>query len=214
MSKKNSEKPKSDEIVVTAPAKVFDRDPKTLKYDEKYMIYRMWRALPITMLRKMNRDEIYAKVGIDDPYILDLTDIHTQTQFAEIYDLSIDTLTDWNNRIRIENPLDEARAWAQTMTKNLIFTLYSKAVRSGDPFQIELFFKVVNKWEEKMKVDVDYKGVTEFKIERFKPSEVAPKIDQQVVPSEVDAKIIEVKPNGTTEGYAIANTMADDRQAA
>ena len=197
----------TSEIEITAPKKREDINLKALPYDAKFAVYRMWRALPITMLRKLTRDQIYARVGIDDEYVLDLCEIKTQTEFGEIYDVHIDTLTDWNVRIRKENPLDEARAWAQMLVKNLIFTLYSKAVRSGDPFQIELFFKAVNKWEEKAKVTVDYHGVTQFNIQQITPE----KIKEMYTPKVEESSIIETQPNGTEIGSV--NLMGHDEQA-
>ena len=173
MKKKRAEHAENEKQILPAPPRSEQSNLGEMTYEEKYAVYRVWKSLPITMLRKLTRDEIYTNVGIDDPDVLDLTEIHTQGEFGNKYGVHIDTLTDWNKKIYGENPFDEARVWSQHLVKNLILSLYAKAVKTADPFRIELFFKAVNKWEEKVRVDVNYKGVTSFNIQPLTPEKIA-----------------------------------------
>lgn len=116
---------------------------------ETFETYALWRSLPIPILKTMNREQLRDKMGFDDDDILDLIAIPTQRDFAQKYDLGMDTLTQWNKKLRDRDPLFEAKGWAKGLAKNVIISMYNHALRKGNPLLFKLFFQVINDWEEK-----------------------------------------------------------------
>lgn len=109
-------------------------------------------------------------LGIDSETILELSDIRTQNDFAEKYGVSKDTLSLWNKTIAVRDSMEDIRKWARGLTKNVIASLYNTAVRKGSSFEVKLFMQLVESWEEKQKVEHDYKGVTSFTV--IRPSKI------------------------------------------
>ncbi len=116
-----------------------------------FNLYAVWKSLPILSLKRMTRNELIENIGISDDEVLDLIEIRTQKEFAQKYDLSEETLVDWNKKLRDRDPLFEAKAWALTLTKNVMMALYASAMSSKDARLFELWFKVVNDWKESAK---------------------------------------------------------------
>lgn len=146
--------------------------PTTVRdYDHIFDIYAVWRALPTVTLNKMSRRDMLESMGVDDELILELATIKTQSQFAERYNVHINTLTDWNKRILELDPLREVKKWAQILTKNMVTAMYTHAIKKGDAQLYKLFFQVVNDWSEKQKVEHDYLGVTEVNISLAAPKQ-------------------------------------------
>lgn len=148
------------------------------EFEEIYEKYALWKSLPIVMIRKMDRAKINAEVGIDDDEILDLCEIHSQGEFAAKYQLSRFTLTDWNKKIAERDPLYEAKGWARHLAKNMIFSLYSHAIKKGDAFLYKLFFQIVSDWNEKQTVQHDFPQITEFNISIARPKINAPNTEK------------------------------------
>jgi hypothetical protein len=109
-------------------------------------------------------------IGVDDEQILDLLEIKTQGQFAERFDVSKDTLSIWNKTLGVRDSLDDIRKWARSLSKNVVSSLYNTAVRKGSSFEVKLFMQLVEGWEEKQKVEHNYKGVESFTI--IRPSKI------------------------------------------
>lgn len=145
--------------------------------EEVFATYALWKSLPIPILKNMTREQITDKMGIDDEIILDLIEIPTQKVFAERYNLHHDTLSDWNNKIRIRDPLFEAKGWARGLAKNMVLSMYNHAIRKGNPLLMKLFFQVANDWQEKSTVEHDYLGVTEIAV-TLAPKNISKKISQ------------------------------------
>jgi hypothetical protein len=148
----------------TTKSEIVPTKPTQDRYAALYEVYALWRSLPVSILSQVSRDELVNRFGIDDENVANLVQIKTQTAFAEKYDLSIDTLTDWNKKIREKDPLIEARQWALSLTKNVVLSLYNHAIRKGNAELYKLFFKVVNEWQEKIKID-PVKGTVIFNFE-------------------------------------------------
>ena len=141
---------------------------------ELFELYALWRSLPIPILRTMTPEQIYQRLAIDDPQVLELTQIHTQADFGEKYKLDKNTLTDWNKKIRALDPLHEAKGWARNLAKNVVMSLYNHAIRKGNPLNMKLFFQVVNDWEETSKIKQTPGNVT------FVFSAIEPKKEEKV----------------------------------
>ena len=140
---------------------------------DTFELYCTWKSLPSffkypPMPRKgkvrPTTEEFLDGLGIDDPITRELAEIKSQRQFAERYNVHPDTLSDWNKTNAVKDSLEEIRRWSRQLSKNVILALYNKALKDGSSFEVSLFFKLIEKWEEKSKIEHDYKGVTEFKI--------------------------------------------------
>lgn len=138
---------------------------------ELYELYALWRSLPISILRTMSPDQLYSRMGIDDPMMLELSQIHTQGAFCEKYNIHASTLSEWNKLIRLRNPLHDAKMWAQTLAKNAVMAMYNHGIRKGNPMMLKLFFQVVNDWEESSKLNVPQGNVT-FVFKEIDPKKV------------------------------------------
>ncbi len=140
---------------------------------DTYEIYCAWKALPPFFKKPpvargakeaLPVDEYLEKAGIDDPFIVELSKLTTQKAFAEKYGVSEDTLSDWNKTQGVRDSLVEIRGWSRHLSKNVLFSLYNRAMKDGSAFEVKLFFQLVEKWEEKARIEHDYKGVTEIQI--------------------------------------------------
>lgn len=141
-----------------------DIEPRLLATYETYIL---WRSLPAFFKnppidKKGNRptpQEFCETIGIDEPAILDLVTIRSQQEFSERFDVNKDTLTRWNKTIAGRNTLNDLRAWATSLSKNVLMALYNNAVRKGMSFEAKLWFQLVEYWEEKQKLSHSYEGV-------------------------------------------------------
>ncbi len=138
-----------------------------------YEVYCAWKALPPFFKKPpVPRgakeapavDEYLDRSGIDDPFIIELSKLTTQKAFAEKYKVSEDTLSLWNKTQGVRDSLVEIRGWSRHLSKNVLFSLYNRAMKDGSAFEVKLFFQLVEKWEEKARIEHDYKGVTEIQI--------------------------------------------------
>lgn len=132
-----------------------------------FLRYRTWRSLP-HMFKNPPRGkdgvrpsviEFLNVLGVDDPTIIELSKISTQTAFADMFGVHRDTLTDWNKKIDSESSLNDIRYWARKLSKNVASALYNNAIRKGFAIEAKLWFQLIEGWEEKQKVEHDYKGV-------------------------------------------------------
>lgn len=133
---------------------------KDIRLVHIYETYCLWKSLPALFKyppvdkagsRPAPR-EFAEQMGIDDENILSLVDIKTQTQFAERFDVSPDTLTDWNKTLKVRNTSDDLRGWAKHLTKNVMLSLYNTCVRRGWAIDAKLWLQYVEQWQEKSQV--------------------------------------------------------------
>lgn len=143
--------------------------------DSVYELYCLWKSLPPFLKcpprRKGQKEDpdvrAYAMdAGIDDPVTLDLLEIKTQGEFAQRYGIHQDTCTDWNKTQGVRDNLQDIRKWARQLTRNVLMSLYQTAMKKGFATEVKLWFQLIEKWEEKMKVEHDYLGVTELVVVR------------------------------------------------
>lgn len=136
---------------------------------EEFDLYLAWKSLPSAFRnppRMKNGDqptvrEFASALGIEDEETLALMELKTQGDFAKKYGVDASTLTGWNKLIARRDLLADTRQWALGLTKNVLLAVYNSALK-GNFLNAKLFFQVVNEWQEKVKVDHRYEGVTEF----------------------------------------------------
>lgn len=127
-----------------------------------YETFKLWKCLP-SFFKYPPKDRktgfqptprSYAELmGIDDEAILDLVEIRTNLEFASRYDVDKDTLTKWGKQIKEDSSVNDLRAWAIHLSKNVLSALYNQAIRTGYAKEVELWFKLVNEWEDKQTVE-------------------------------------------------------------
>lgn len=139
-----------------------------------FATYCLWKSLP-TMVRFppltkegniQTSKEFMQAMGIEDESIFELADIKFQKDFAKKYDVSPETLTDWNRTQQVRESLADIRDWGRTLSKNVIFSLYNTIMKNGSASEVKLFLQVVEQWEEKTKVEHTHKGIDKFIIIR------------------------------------------------
>jgi hypothetical protein len=155
---------------------------------DKYETYCLWKSLP-SIFKYPPKDkktgispsprEFCEMMGVDDETILDLLDIKTQGQFAERFEVGTDTLRRWNKSIGVRDSLADIRKWGRSLTRNVVASLYNTAVRKGSSYEVKLWAQLVEGWEEKQKVEHDYKGVTTFTVIRSQPKVIDVEAIQQ-----------------------------------
>lgn len=152
----------------------------------EYNKYKVWKAIP-SLLRNPPMDKITRTrpdprefaiaMGIEDEETLELIDIPTQKAFAVRFGLSEDTLVDWNKTAGLQNTMEQVRAWATHLTKNVVLALYNNAIRKGNMMEVKLWLQVVEGWEEKQKVDHAYLGVAGIQYEIVKAEKLPENAD-------------------------------------
>lgn len=157
---------------------------------ETFELYALWKSLPINILKTIPKDQLQEKMGIDDPIVLDLIEIHNQKAFAEKYDLREATISEWNKKIVENDPHYESKGWARNLTKNVMLSFYNHTVRKGNPLLYKLWFQVINDWEESSKIKFAPGGI-EFNFSMM-PGRGA-KEAEKVEPQAIDAQATEVK---------------------
>lgn len=166
--------------------------------EELFLLYALWRSLPMGTLKNMTPEEIVENLGLADPRAIEIASIRTQKEFSERYGLSQMTLVQWNVKIDKLNPLGEARSWARHLAKNMLMAVYNHGIKKGNPLTMKLFFQIANEWEEKSTVKVEDKRDLQFVFSPMKKVEPV-----KEVKNETDAK-----PTGEKESGA-----GNDQQA-
>lgn len=176
--------------------------------NDVFQTYCVWKSIP-SIFRYPPKDrktgvapsskEFCEMIGVDDDQIFELIEIKSQKAFAEKFNVSQDTLTDWNKSVKLRESLMEIREWGRGLTKNVMASLYNTAIRKGSYYEVKLWLQTIEGWEEKQKVEHNYKGVTSFTV--IKP-QVITDAEVKIVPEE-----IKPEENGNTNPVGI-NTEA------
>ena len=120
--------------------------------EREYRLYLLWRSMPVKMLRL--GESYLKKLGVDDPDIKELVGIKYQMDFSKKFGLSIDTLTDWNQKsIPAEYQDIDYRLWARHLTKNVIQYLYEGIEKEKDAARIKLWLQAVDNYVEEANVN-------------------------------------------------------------
>lgn len=174
--------------VVPSPKK---KNNKHAKVDE-YQMYCLWKSLPVFFrLPPPDRithiaptsEEFLRRIGIVDENIYALAEIKTQTQFAEIYGLAMGTLSDWNNTEGVVMASQNMQSWAQQLSKNVIFAMYNKIMRTGDAAETKLWFQIIEQWSEKQQIEHKIGPVVSINYEV-----VSPVIDEEIQSSIINTQ--------------------------
>jgi len=105
-------------------------------------MYIAWKSLP-TFLRGQPTP-VLEKMGINDPVVISLLKLKTQTDFARQYNIKdLGTLTDWNKIIQEEGLLEEINGWARTLTPNVGLALYKNVTKNGRSHEVRAWFELI-----------------------------------------------------------------------
>jgi hypothetical protein len=121
---------------------------KKIEYD----IFCIWASLP-AYFKTQPEEILKGKLGIDDPFLLELASIKNRAEFSERFGVNKDTLTAWS-KIMDDNPnTNDIKKWAKKLTKNVIMGVYNQAIKKGGE-NAKLWIKWVEDWKETQAVDV------------------------------------------------------------
>ncbi len=164
-------------LINTSPEIGNNREIEPYRNDV-YETYCLWKSLPAffkfpplnkkTGERPTPRD-FCLQIGVEDERILLLCEIGSQRAFAAQYKVDENTLSLWNKKVQTLDSMEEIRKWATGLTKNVFMALYNKAVSKGDAFEVKTWAQLVEKWQEKAKVEVEVRRVETFTV--IKPIE-------------------------------------------
>ncbi len=115
-----------------------------------FEVYKTWRTIPV-LLKRQIAERVAQQLTDEDAQYGELLKIRTQTEFSQKYGVEMSTLTNWNNLIKQNESLSEISRWGHNLTKNVLFSLYRRAIQTGDPGSVALWLQVVAGWSPKGK---------------------------------------------------------------
>ena len=120
--------------------------------EQLYRLFLIWKNLP-SFLLGMDEEKMRS-YGFNEE-MMELLKIKNHIQFAEKYNLHINTLTNWAHApIPKEFKDIDWKIWAKKGTKNVIGALYRKVLIEADASRVKLWLQVVEDWVEKSEQDV------------------------------------------------------------
>lgn len=94
------------------------------------------------------------KAGVDDDDLMALAECKTQSQFAEKFGVSIDTLTDWKNKpVPPEYEAIDWRHWAKQLTTSVVALLFEGIQKDKDAPRIKLWLQAVDGYVEQSNIN-------------------------------------------------------------
>lgn len=148
----------------------------------EFDMYKVWRTIP-SLLRypPKSKDgslpdpsEFAQSMGIENDVILDLVQLKNKKQFAERFNVSVETISDWEKKCREGNALQGARNWATDLTKNMILQMYNHAMKKGHPAMFKLWLQSIEDFKEVTKQEVEIPNLTEFNVSIKRRDPVTP----------------------------------------
>jgi hypothetical protein len=121
---------------------------KKIEYD----IFCIWSSLP-AFIKNQPEDVLKGKLGIDDPFLLELAQIKNRTQFSQKFSVSMNTLQEWATIVDNNPNVDDIKKWARKLTKNVVMGVYNQAIKKGGE-NAKLWLKWVQDWKETTTVDL------------------------------------------------------------
>ena len=199
----NEQNQTTPQIIAVVPNDSEKRHEK----EDVFQAYLVWKSLPAVFKNpppdrktgiRMSIPDFLEILGVVDEQVIQLSQIKNQNEFAERFHISIYTCTDWNKEIKERDPMEDIRkGWATGLVKNVINSLYNKALRKGDAFEVKLFMQLVTQWNEKQVVEHDYKGVKSITYEIIEPKhDVETNTDQTTDKPEASASPENVERQG------------------
>lgn len=133
------------------PIEVYSKpDGSGRKYTRE--VFRTWCMLPDTFRGAPER--ITALLGITDATTLELLGIATMKQFSEEFGCSIYTLTNWRKDIETSSDyFSEVKKIFKPLTKNIVASLYRKAIEEGDAQRFSIWMKIIEDWREQLGIE-------------------------------------------------------------
>ncbi len=127
-----------------------------------YDLYILWLALPPMFSEK---GEIgFDALGIKDDFVRELCYIKTKKAFAEKYGINKDTITAWDKRIDINEPLlVERRKWLSRVLGNVLGAVYRKVLIDGDASKAKFLAQYAGEFTEEFR-GIDSDKVTDIRI--------------------------------------------------
>ena len=164
---------KPDETVVENPYK-----------EDVFDIYVLWKSLPPLLKNppagprgKPNAREFAESQGFDDDEILRLISIPSQTAFAAEFNLNINTLTEWNKKIKKEHIIQHTKGWALDLMPNIIMSMYSSAMKKNNPLTYKLLLQTIADFQEKAVIDHRFKPIDKVEFVLANEQNVKEKLD-------------------------------------
>lgn len=134
-----------------------------IQKEVEFELFALWISIPPLLKNPPKQKDgstpdgraMAMSMGIDDQGILDLCELKTNLDFSERYNVHINTLTVWKKKIKEKSAsgLPMMQNWAQTMSSNLLMSLYQHAMKKGNPLTIKLWFQLVDNWKENIQVE-------------------------------------------------------------
>ena len=119
---------------------------------QEYRLFLIWRSLPVT-LRGISSEQAEER-GIKDPEIMELIQLKTQGDFAERFQISMNTLTDWKNKpVPDEFQMIDWRYWAREFTPEVVHHLLEGIREKKKADAIKLWFQTVDGFVEETAVN-------------------------------------------------------------
>jgi hypothetical protein len=139
-----------------------DPTPMQIRLRSTFDAYTFFKSLPYH-LRYPPQDkktgyrpaarEFAIALGIEDENLLTLIELRTQKRFAEYFGVTEQTLGRWNNLITETSTFSNTQKWAQSLTPNVVLSLYSQVLQGRAlPQHYKLWFQVIDGWSEKQAV--------------------------------------------------------------
>lgn len=148
----NATRTKSMDIVRTIPKKSETEVPFNPYKGQEYRLFLIWRSLPMEI--KVGGRPYLEKAGVDDEDLMALAECRTQSQFAEKFGVSIDTLTDWKNKtVPPEYEAVDWRHWAKQLTTSVVALLFEGIQKDKDAPRIKLWLQAVDGYVEQSNIN-------------------------------------------------------------
>ena len=119
---------------------------------QEYRLFLIWRSLPME-IKKGGRAYLET-AGVDDEDLMALSECKTQSQFAEKFGISIDTLTDWKQKpVPPEFEAIDWRVWAKQLTTSVVALLFEGIQKDKDAARIKLWLQAVDGYVEESSIN-------------------------------------------------------------
>lgn len=162
--------------LITNPLQT-DANNLDIQKQTEFELFTVWLSLPPLMKRPpaqkggiVPEARAFAEsMGIDDEIILDLVELKTQKDFANRYLVDEATLVRWKNKIKTQGliGITAMQNWAQTMSANVLMSIYQHAMKKGNPLTAKLWFQLVDNWKENVKVEHQFTPVKNIEHDEY-----------------------------------------------
>lgn len=118
---------------------------------QEYRLFLIWRSLPVT-LRGISSEQAEER-GVKDPEIMELIQLKTQGDFADRFQISMNTLTEWKRQpVPDEYLMIDWRYWAREFTPEVVHHLLEGIREKKKADAIKLWFQTVDGFIEETAV--------------------------------------------------------------